>query len=190
MKNFNRVFGESVTGLDCSTNSIAFCTMRQGAPTTWGEIKLNGADIYEKIHDAKLKVGQLSDSLDSDAIALEAAIMVRSPHTAISLAYVYGAVLGELMDTNKHVFDIAPISWQSLIGNKLWTKAEKDQIKSDFPGRSPSWYTNKMRQMRKQRTIDWVFDTYRVNLSSDNVADAFGLAYYADRKLITYEEPV
>ena len=42
--------------------------------------------------------------------------MVRNVQTAIDLAYVYGAILGELGMGTKKLEKVAPISWQSGIG--------------------------------------------------------------------------
>lgn len=184
MKAFHKVLGKSVTGLDCSTNSIAYCRMEDGGPVSWGEINLAGTNIYEKIVDARHKVSALNHKLAADVVAIESAVMVKSVQTAIQLAYIDGAILSELLDANKHVLEVAPISWQSLIGNKLWTKERKDAFRRDNPGRTKSWYDTQMRRQRKQVTMDWVYDTYRIRITSDNVGDAFGLAYYADRKLL------
>jgi Holliday junction resolvasome RuvABC endonuclease subunit len=181
------VQGESVTGLDCSTKSIAFCKMERGVPVHWGEVFLNGADLGERIYDAKVKTASLSDKLRSDAVALEAAIFVQSPDTAISLAYVYGAVLGELLGDNKHVARITPTTWQYEIGNGRFSRQDKEDLMARFPGHAKSWYDTQQRKIRKQRTMDWVFSTYGIRVVSDNVGDAFGLAYYADRKLLDYE---
>ena len=172
-----------MTGIDCSTNSIAFCRMVDGAPTNWGEVQLNGSDIYEKIYDARVKTEAMQDKLEADFIVVESAIMVRSPDTAIKLSYVYGSVLGTLLDKNRQVKTVTPIAWQSRIGNKNFSREEKVQLLKDYPDHVDSWYKAKMRSMRKQRTIDWVYETYRVSLASDNVADAFGLAYYVDNEL-------
>ncbi len=44
-----------VLGIDASTNSVAFCLMGNDKPLKWGKIEFVGADIYEKIYDAKVK---------------------------------------------------------------------------------------------------------------------------------------
>lgn len=187
MQQINKPLVHTVTGIDCSTNSIAFCRMVDGAPTNWGEIQLEGSDIYEKIYDARVKTQAIQSKLAADFIVVESAIMVRSPDTAIKLSYVYGSVLGQLLDSNRRVKTVTPIAWQSAIGNKNFSQAEKAQLRVDNPGHIDSWYKTKMRAMRKQRTIDWVHDTYRVAVTSDNVADAFGLAYYVDKELTRHE---
>ncbi len=58
-----------VLGIDASTNSVAFCLMENDKPLKWGKINFVGQDIYEKIHDAKIKTSSMLDELKSDYIA-------------------------------------------------------------------------------------------------------------------------
>jgi hypothetical protein len=151
--------------------------MDKSGPTRWGEIQLHGQDAFERIHDAKVKMHGLG--LKADVVAIESAIYVNNMKATISLAYVYGAILGELMDDNSRVYPIEPLKWQNHIGNKLWTKAERAVLIKDNPGHPKTWYTNEVRNRRKQFTMDFVKDTYGISLTSDNVGDSFGLAHYA-----------
>ena len=73
-----------VLGIDASTTSIAFCLMENDTPIKWGKINLVGNDIYEKIHDAKNKMHTMLGELKSDYIAVEGAILVRSPGDIIT----------------------------------------------------------------------------------------------------------
>jgi len=167
-----------VLGIDASTNSFAFCLMHNDKAVKWGEVKFDGSDVYERILDAKNKIKSFKNSLDYDFVVIEAAISVKSVHTGIKMAYVFGAIMSELLDDNVEVKEVAPIAWQSFINNKNFTKAEKQAVKDEFPDKSDNWIKNKIREKRKQKTINWVKDTYSISLESDNVADAFGIAYY------------
>ena len=139
-----------VLGIDASTNSIAFCLMEDNHPLKWGKVDLVGSDIYEKIYDAKVKMNVMLDELKSDYIAVEGAILVRSPDAVIKLSYVYGVVIAELMSTGSRVITISPSSWQAYIGNKNPTKEEKADIRLKNPGYADSWYKTQIRNMRKQ----------------------------------------
>ena len=172
-----------VLGIDASTNSVAFCLMENDKPLKWGKIEFAGADIYEKIYDAKKKMHVMLDELKADYIAVEGAVLVRSPDAVIKLSYVYGVVISELMSTGARVITISPTSWQAYIGNKNPTKAEKEKLKIDNPGYADSWYKNKMRNIRKQRTVDYFNDKYKLSLDDFDVADAFGIAYYSNMVL-------
>lgn len=166
-------------GLDCSTNSIAFCIFWNKRPIKWGKIDLVGNTIYEKILDARKKAAVLSDVYEVDYVAIEGAVMVKSVDVVKKLAYVYGAILSELQDSGAQVIDITPLAWQNHIGNGLLKKDEKEKIKKDFPGHSQTWYTNKGRQMRKQRTMDFFNKRWDMKLTDNDVGDAAGIAYYA-----------
>jgi Holliday junction resolvasome RuvABC endonuclease subunit len=172
-----------VLGIDASTNSIAFCLLENNKPIKWGKINLAGNDIYEKIYDAKCKTFAMIDELKSDYIAIEGAILVKSADAVIKLSYVYGVVIAELMSSGSRVITVSPSSWQSHIGNKNPTKMEKDRLRFENPGYAESWYKAKMREIRKQRTVDYFNKKYNLNLEDFDVADSFGIAYYANEVL-------
>jgi len=172
-----------VLGIDASTNSIAFCLMENDKPLKWGKIQFSGADIYEKIYDAKLKTHSMLEELRSDYIVVEGAILVRSPDAVIKLSYVYGVVIAELMSTGAKVITISPSAWQAHIGNKNPTKDEKSEIRLKNPGYADSWYKNQLRNMRKQRTVDYFNKKYNLSLTDFDVADAFGIAHYSNQVL-------
>jgi hypothetical protein len=96
---------------------------------------------------------------------------------------VYGVVIAELMSTGAKVVTISPTSWQAYIGNKNPTKDEKEGIRAKNPGYADSWYKNQLRNMRKQRTVEYFNNKYNLNLSDFDVADAFGIAHYSNRIL-------
>lgn len=172
-----------VLGIDASTNSFAFCLMNEKNPIKWGEISFEGQDVYERILDAKKKIKAFKNELDMDFVVIEAAISVKSVHTGIKMAYVFGAIIGELLNSNVKVLEVHPITWQSYIGNKNFTKAEKQAIKDEFPGKSDNWIKNKIRERRKEKTIGFA-RTLGVETESDNVADAVGIAWYAVNEVV------
>lgn len=172
-----------VLGIDASTNSIAFCLMENDKPLKWGKVELSGSDIYDKIYDAKKKMHVMLEELKSDYIVVEGAILVRSPDAVIKLSYVYGVVIAELMSTGAKVITISPTAWQAYIGNKNPTKEEKADIRTKHPGYADSWYKNQIRNMRKQRTVNYFNDKYNLSLDDFDVADSFGIAHYANKVL-------
>jgi Holliday junction resolvasome RuvABC endonuclease subunit len=172
-----------VLGIDASTNSIAFCLMENDLPLKWGKINLEGNDIYENIYDAKIKMSVMLNELKSDYIVVEGAILVRSPDAVIKLSYVYGVVIAELMSTGAKVITISPTAWQAYIGNKNPTKDEKSAVRVKNPGYADSWYKTQLRNMRKQRTVDYFNSKYSLSLEDFDVADSFGIAHYANKVL-------
>jgi Holliday junction resolvasome RuvABC endonuclease subunit len=174
-----------VMGIDASTNSLAFCIMEDAVPVRWGEINFVGSDIYEKINDARAKTEALIQEFDVHFIAIEKAIMVNSAQVGIKLAYVFGTIISVIMASGARVVEVYPIQWQSYIGNKKMTQAEKQSIRNDFPGKSPSWYKAKERQIRKSKTIDFVSESFGITVESDNVADSFGVCYFASMEMVS-----
>lgn len=173
----------TVLGIDASTRSLAFCLFENKKPVRWGEIFFDGADIYERILDAKIKTKAILHTIPSDFVAIEAAVMVRSANTGLKMAYIFGAIMGELISDKRKVVEIHPITWQSFIGNKNFSKVEKENIKKEFPDKSANWHKNKIREIRKKKTIDFC-ETLGVQVESDNVADACGIAWYAVNNMV------
>jgi len=124
LASLKKIQANRVLGIDASTNSIAFCLMENDIPLKWGKIDLVGQDIYEKIYNAKLRMNLMLDELKSDYIAVEGAILVRSPDAVIKLSYVYGVVIAELMSTGSNVvdFDVADSFGIAHYANKVLTE--------------------------------------------------------------------
>lgn len=180
-----------VLGIDCSTKSLAYACFEGDTPLYCGEVIFEGATVFARLADARAKTQAILDSEDllgvdgfkADYVAIEAAIAVKNPKTAIVLAYVYGAVMGVLMQNGAEVVEVPPITWQSAIGNPNLKKHEKDKLKEDNPGKSVSWYQNAGRKMRKQRTLTFAKKYFTIPSDSDNIGDAVGVAWYAANKL-------
>jgi hypothetical protein len=157
--------------------------MENDKPIKWGKVNIVGEDIYDKIYDAKVKMHSMLQELRSDYIVVEGSVFVKSADAVIKLSYVYGVVIAELMSTGASVITISPSSWQAYIGNKNPTKEEKAAIRLVNPGYADSWYQNKLRNMRKQRTVDYFNSKYGLALTDFDVADSFGIAHYSNTVL-------
>ena len=170
-----------ILGIDASTNSIAFCLMHDMSPIKWGEVKFHGSNVYERILDAKHKVKSLREKLDYDTICIEAAVSVKSVATGLKMAYMFGTIMGELMYDDTTIVEVHPLKWQGFINNPNFTKSEKETVKKDFPGKTDSWYKNKIRELRKQKTIVFA-TTLGIDTENDNVADAVGIAWWGSNE--------
>jgi len=166
----------TVLGIDASTNSVAFCLYDKNGPQKWGEITFQGNNVFERLSDAQRKLATQRKTLTADLIIFESAVFVQNKKTVVLLAYAFGAIVGALMKKGTRVEEIPPITWQNAIGNKALTKTEKEQIKKQYPDKSASWYSNKFRETRKQRTMDWVKKNYNIDVPNDNVSDAIAVA--------------
>lgn len=167
-------------GLDCSTNSLAFSFIQNKKLLKYGEIFFTGPDVYHRASDARKKIEAIKSEFEVSSVAIEKTIFAKSIDTAIKMAFVSGTVISCLVDDHVKVFEVAPISWQAGIGNPNLSTKEKIEIQKAFPGKSKNWYQQKNREVRKQKTKDWVKDTFNLDIKSDNVTDAIGLAWYVD----------
>lgn len=176
-----------VLGIDCSTKSVAYACFEGKTPLYCGEIFFEGGNVFARLNDARRKMQSVLDSeqllgvdgFKADYVAMEAAIAVKNVKTVIVLAYVYGAVMGVLMQNGAEVVEVPPITWQSAIGNPNLKTHEKQKIKDDNPGRKPSWYQNEGRKLRKKRTLEFARKFFNIDSGSDNIGDAVGVAWYA-----------
>lgn len=171
-----------VMGADCSTNSFAFSIFDNGELVQFGEVNFYGNTVFERLADGQDKVRALKDKLDVDYVAIESAVFVQNKKTVILLAYSFGAIIAALINAGARVVEVAPMTWQNYIGNKVLTKAEKAGIMNETPGKSKSWYSNAFREFRKNRTRKWVEDRFGYEIDSDNVTDAIALGWVAANK--------
>lgn len=171
-----------IMGLDCSTNSLAFSVFKDSKLIKYGEIFFKGDTVFHRAADARKKVEALANQFDVSFVAIEKTIFAKSIDTAIKMAYVAGTVISCLVENHAEVIEIAPISWQTGIGNPNLTSSEKAKLKKDFPGKSKTWYQTKSREIRKQKTKDWVKTKFGLDIESDNVTDAIGIGFFCAEK--------
>lgn len=171
----------SFCSIDASTNSIAFAIFVNDDLFKYGKINFEGKTAYEKVADASKKLYAFFNNFDSfDHIVIEQTAFLNSPKTLSDLAMVHGAIIGVMsMTRNISVSSVPPIAWQTFIKNGRLTTPEKQIIRNEFPGKSDAWYKNKEREFRKQRTIDFINNKYKKNISDNDVSDAIGVGHYA-----------
>ena len=115
-----------------------------------------------------------------DAIVIEHTVFMNSPKTAADLALVQGALLGAAGQSGIRIIGkVSPITWQNFIGNKKISKDEKLYIKSQNLGKSDSWLKTYERDLRKQRTINFINIQYDKTITDNDVADACGIGHWA-----------
>jgi Holliday junction resolvasome RuvABC endonuclease subunit len=172
---------ERICAIDASTNSLAYATFHEGHLKEYGKINFEGKDIYEKVIDAGRKSKGMFDSIvNVDAIVIEHTVFMNSPKTAADLALVQGALLGAAGQSGIRIIGkVSPITWQNYIGNKKISKDERAMIVAKNPGKSESWYKSFERNLRKQRTIDFVDFEFDKTITDNDVADACGIGYWA-----------
>jgi Holliday junction resolvasome RuvABC endonuclease subunit len=174
---------KTICAIDASTNSLAFAIFDTQEKTleSVGKITFKGNNTYEKVMDAGQKVKLFLDMYGGfEAIVIEHTVFMNSPKTAADLALVQGAILGSAGQSGTKVIGkVAPITWQNFIGNKKISKDEKLFIKSQNPGKSESWLKSYERELRKQRTINFINIQYDRTITDNDVADACGIGHWA-----------
>lgn len=174
---------KTICAIDASTNSLAFAIFdtQQKTLESVGKITFKGNNTYEKVMDAGQKVKLFLDMYGGfEAIVIEHTVFMNSPKTAADLALVQGAILGSAGQSGtKTIGKVAPITWQNFIGNKKISKDEKLFIKSQNPGKSESWLKSYERDLRKQRTINFININYDRSITDNDVADACGIGHWA-----------
>lgn len=169
-----------VCSIDASTSSLAFAIFDELSLKSFGKINFSGASTYLKVADAAKKTLQFFKHFEIDSIIIEHTVFINSPKTAADLALVQGAILAAAsLNGIKIGGSINPISWQSYIGNNKLTSAEKQSLMLAHPGKSKNWYSNKSREIRKERTIGFVNTYYDKNISDNDIADAVGIGHWA-----------
>jgi Holliday junction resolvasome RuvABC endonuclease subunit len=174
---------KTICSIDASTNSLAFALFdtQQKTLGVVGKINFEGSNTYEKVMDAGKKVKAFFDYYGGfEAIVIEHTVFMNSPKTAADLALVQGAILGAAGQSGtKIIGKVSPITWQNYIGNKKISKDEKLYIRSQSPGKSESWFKSFERELRKQRTINFINIQYDRTISDNDVADACGIGHWA-----------
>jgi Holliday junction resolvasome RuvABC endonuclease subunit len=173
---------KTILAIDASTNSMAFSVFDNDKLKKYGKINFHGRHVYEKAGDACKKVIPFLKDFNIDAVVIESAIYTNSQKTAINLALVQGAIVGSAqMYGARNVFSCSPVTWQNWIGNKKLTKIEKQEIRDANPGHSFSWYKQKEREKRKDRTMRIVNIEFSLDVDDDDVSDAIAIGWYSSK---------
>jgi Holliday junction resolvasome RuvABC endonuclease subunit len=172
-----------VLGIDASTKTIAYAVIKEGELLSYGETNLGTGDMYSRLGNAKDIMDGLVEIVGKDVgrCFIESAVRVNNIKVTVNLAYMYGIIMGAVVSHGIVMNEVSPVVWQKYIGNKPFTKIEKSQFADQYPDKSAPWIANQIRLRRKQITIDWVKDKFNIQLESDNIADAVGIAYFGSR---------
>lgn len=168
-------------GIDCSTQSLAFSIFEDGKLVHWGEFSFGKGDLFHRLNNANrvinASLGQ-DQFQNIDKVIYESAAFIQNKQTVILLAHAFGAAIAPFVKPGVEATGVVPMTWQSFIGNKVFSKAEKEKLRTDDPGKTESWYKARMREIRKQRTIDFVKDKWGVQARNDNVSDAIAIGWW------------
>jgi len=171
-----------IVSIDASTNNIAYAIFEGDKLVRSGKAQFVGTDVFKKISSAVQIVNEVVRDMNVDALVIERAVFINSPKTMSELSMVQGAIIaGASLAGVKTFKGTNPVAWQSFIGNKVLTKTEKLDIVSRYPGKSKSYYKAIERDIRKQRTINFVNINYDLSIDDNDIADAIGIGHYSLR---------
>lgn len=171
-----------IVSIDASTNNIAYAIFEGDILVRSGKSVFTGTSVYKKISSAVDVVFEVVKEMNVDALIIERAVFINSPKTMSELSMVQGAIIAGASLAGVKLFKgTNPVAWQSFIGNKVLTKMEKLDIVSRHPDKSKSYYKSLERDIRKQRTINFVNINYDLDVSDNDIADAIGIGHYALR---------
>jgi Holliday junction resolvasome RuvABC endonuclease subunit len=171
-----------IVSIDASTNNIAYAIFEGDNLVRSGKAQFVGTDVFKKISSAVQIVNEVVREMNVDALVIERAVFINSPKTMSELSMVQGAIIAGASLAGVKIFKgTNPVAWQSFIGNKVLTKAEKLDIVSRYPGKSKSYYKAMERDIRKQRTINFVNINYDLSIDDNDIADAIGIGHYSLR---------
>ncbi len=154
--------------IDASSTSVAFAIFANKHLVKFGKVNFVGNDHYQKAGDACKKLTPLLKDFDVKAMVIENTIFANSPKTSMQLALAQGAVVSAAyINGVKNIYPCVPVAWQNWIGNKILTKEEKAALRKETPGKSDSWYKNKEREFRKNRTIRLVNIEFMTDVSDN-----------------------
>ncbi len=173
-------------GLDTSSKSVAFAIIDdKGNLVRYGQYYFEGENTYQRLTDAMHKTNALMKELDADYVCIEEAVRVLSISTAIVMAKFVGVVvgvLGQRKDTT--IVAVQPLMWQAFIGNPNLKKEEKTELLLKHREIKTENQKKKFfREYRKKKTISWVKEKFDVEVETDDISDAIGLAWFCSQKL-------
>lgn len=169
-----------IMSIDASTTSIAYAVFDGKQLVISGKVEFSGKDVYQKIASAIGSVVTVIQDLNPEAVVIERAVFINSPKTMSELSMVQGAILAGASLAGVKIFKgTNPIAWQSYIGNGKLTKDAKILMRKLNPNKSESWYKQNEREVRKQKTINFVNINYDLDISDNDIADAIGIGHYS-----------
>lgn len=175
----SKINRKRVMGIDGSTNSLAYSIYHGDKLISDGIFFFYGKTLPQRLVDARKKISairQLKEEFNVDIIAIEKAIYVQNKVSFAALAKMFG-VIESILGEKTEIMEVTPTTWYKIIGNEGATPSEKATLKKNNPGRSAAWYQAEAREIRKQKTKDWVKRTHGLGVKDDNVADAIAIGY-------------
>lgn len=166
-----------ILGIDSSTKSIAYCLITDGKYEASGKFEFTSSG-YTHLGQAVDHARMLFQEYEPDYVVIEGSAYINNMNVMKKLSMVQGAILGGFLALGGEVSEVPPVTWQSGIGNPPSNKTLRARFNRKYPELSKSAQKKKIREYRKQRTMDIIKDTIGLETYDDDIADAAGVALY------------
>lgn len=181
LKNIKLRKYRTIYGIDPSTQSIAVCVLVDGKIKRLIDVQLPKGDLATRLKKVREWFAPVVKLYPPDYVMVESPIFIQNPQTTKNIAYVVGILFGECLHLNIEITDIPPTTWKSWLGYKRVTKYQQAEILSRL---GPTAGRKEIERLRKSQVQDIMRAKYpALDWSNDNLADATGIALYANNLL-------
>lgn len=138
-----------IVSFDQSTKISAYSLWVNGIYVESGIIDLHKMkDTSERIRAMGVELGRTIEKYSPDKVVLEEVAQQSNALTLKLLARIQGVIIGYCAANNIETYIIEPSKWRSTLGFKQGSKVKREEL--------------------KQQSIDYVKDTYHLELSEDS----------------------
>ena len=148
----------TMVSLDTSTNSTGFAVYDNGELSAHFVIESSGRTSEEKIRDMIRKIYNWLDYYTPKIIVIELTAVARNVKVQRNLTMILGAVLGYCINKNIYTFfTFRPTEWRSLVCGDTKPPKKREELKQ--------WSKDKVKEI------------FKIELDSDDIADAILIGY-------------
>lgn len=121
-----------VAGIDGSTNSSGLCIMKDGELKFYALIDLRKEkDAMRRIQNMLLKICEILDQYDIDAVYMEKSVLRSNVDTVQKLANLAGGIMLYCAKNNIEFNHPLPSEWRARIGIKQSNKIKREVLKEE-----------------------------------------------------------
>lgn len=121
-----------VAGIDGSTNSTGLCIMKDGELKFYALIDLHKEkDAMKRIQKMLLKICEILDQYDIDAVYMEKSVLRSNVDTVQKLANLAGGIMLYCAKNNIEFNHPLPSEWRARIGIKQSNKIKREVLKEE-----------------------------------------------------------
>lgn len=179
-----------IFGIDASSTHIGIAVFRDESIEALVKIEMKQKEMHQRMKDLRLKIDVLIHHYNPEFVMIESPIMVQNPLTTKNLSYIAGIIIATCLDFNVDVEEVSPMTWKSWLGYKRLTKKIKEEIIKSLGQTEGTKEINKQKKYQVQNILTKRYPLWQEQLKDDNLADALGIALFAQNKLKERENAI